>query len=332
MNVFIVGGTGFLGYYTTLELLKQGHNVSTVSLPPVPAKNLLPEEVKIELADINKMSDEAVVGLLNGSDAVIYAAGVDDRTVPRRPAYPYFYQGNVASTERLIRLAKQAGVKRAVIYSSYFLYFDRIWPEMQLAQKHVYIRSRKEQAEAAIKAGEDTLDVMILELPYIFGKMPGRQPLWQPLLKYIRSKLPFVFYVAGGTTMISVLDVAEAAVGALKHGKHGEHYPLGGENLTWNEFITRLLTLMGKTKKVITLPTWMVKIGASFVKLSHIMKGKESGLDMIPFIDLQTRNTFIDSESSQNALGYAASSLDNAFRDTIEASKKGEDRSLGETG
>jgi len=122
--------------------------------------------------------------------------------------------------------------------------------------------------------------------------------------------------------MISVLDVAAAATGALKHGKAGEHYPIGGENLTWKAFITRLSTLMGKTKKVITLPTWLVKIGASFVKLSYTLKGKEGGLDVVPFIDLQTSNTFIDAELSQRKLGYAPSSLDDAFRDTIEASKK----------
>ena len=322
MNVFIVGGTGFLGYYTTLELLKQGHSVSTVSLPPMPAKKLLPDEVKVELADLNKMCDEEVKRLLQGIDAVIYAAGVDDRSVPPKPAYPYFYQGNVVSTERLMRLARQAGVKRAVVFSSYFLYFDRIWPEMALVHKHPYIRSRKEQADAAINAGGDTLDVMILELPYIFGNMPGRVPLWQPLLRYIGSKLPAVFYVGGGTTMISVLDVAAAAVGALKHGKAGAHYPLGGENLTWVDFITRLSTLMGKRKKVITLPKWLVKLGAAFVNLSYTLKSKESGLDMVPFIDLQTRNTFIDPLPSQKALEYTANSLDDAFKDTIEAIRK----------
>lgn len=318
MKVFIVGGTGFLGYYTTLELLKQGHSVSTVALPPLPAKNLLPEEVKIQLADLNTMRDEAVQEILKGIDAVIYAAGVDDRSVPKKPAYPYFYKGNVVSTERLIRLARQAGVKRAVIFSSYFLHFDQIWPQMQLTEKHAYIRSRKEQAEAAIKAGGNAMDVMILELPYIFGNMPGRTPLWEPLLTYIGSRIPFVFYVAGGTTMVSVLDVAAAAVGALDQGKAGTHYPIGGENLTWVDFITRLSTLMGKRKKVITLPNWLVKIGASFVKLSNNIEGKESGLDLVPFINLQTRNTFIDPEPSREALGYAPNSLEEAFKDTIE--------------
>ena len=33
-NVFILGGTGRLGYHTTKELLKRGYSVSTISLPP----------------------------------------------------------------------------------------------------------------------------------------------------------------------------------------------------------------------------------------------------------------------------------------------------------
>ncbi len=321
MNVFIVGGTGFLGYYTTLELLKRGHKVSTVSLPPMPAQNLLPEEVGIQLADLNKMSDAELKQMLTGVDAVIYAAGVDDRVIPKKPAYPFFYQGNVVSTERFLRIARQAGVKRAVVFSSYFLYFNRIWPEMKLAEKHPYIRSRKEQAEAAIKAGVDTMDVMILELPYIFGKMPGRTPLWKPLINYIDSNMKSVFYVNGGTTMVSVLDIAQAAAGALEQGEAGTHYPIAGENLTWEAFIKRLSTMMGNPKKVVTLPNWMAKTGAFFVKLLHDFQGKEGGLDLVPFIDLQTRNTFIDPEPSRIALGYSGNSLDDAFQDTITACK-----------
>lgn len=36
MKVFIVGGTGFLGYYATLEFLKRGHEVDTIALPDIP--------------------------------------------------------------------------------------------------------------------------------------------------------------------------------------------------------------------------------------------------------------------------------------------------------
>ena len=78
-NVFILGGTGLLGYHTVQELLKHDYKVSTVSLPPMPTSDLLPPEVACELGDINEMSDEQVLQLLEGKDMFIYAAGADER-------------------------------------------------------------------------------------------------------------------------------------------------------------------------------------------------------------------------------------------------------------
>jgi nucleoside-diphosphate-sugar epimerase len=71
-------------------------------------------------------------------EGLIFAAGADDRTIPDAPAYPFFYKANVESTARLLRLARQAGVKKAVVFSSYFVYFARKWPEMKLGEKHPY--------------------------------------------------------------------------------------------------------------------------------------------------------------------------------------------------
>ena len=34
--MLIIGGTGFLGYHATLELLTRGHEVTVVGLPPAP--------------------------------------------------------------------------------------------------------------------------------------------------------------------------------------------------------------------------------------------------------------------------------------------------------
>lgn len=65
----------------------------------------------------------------------------------------------------------------AARHSSYFAYFDRIWPEMRLAEHHPYIRSRKGQEAQSLEAAMPDLQLCILQLPYIFGSMPGRAPL-----------------------------------------------------------------------------------------------------------------------------------------------------------
>ena len=320
MNTLVIGGTGFLGYHTTLKLLSRGHRVSVLAAPPLPDENLLPADVKITLTNLEALTDEELLGCLRGQDGLVFAAGVDDRVVPPRPAYPFFYKGNVLATERLVRLAVQAGVQRAVIFSSYFLEFERRWPELRLAEKHPYIRSRVEQEKAALAAAGGALNLSTLLLPYIFGSMPGRLPLWKPLIEYLNSGLPWVFYPAGGSAMVAVTEVADAAAMALEHGEAGARYPVCSENLSWRDFLQRLGKILGKPKPIVTLPKALVKLGAWFVSLAHHLQGKEGGLDLVPFVELQTRLAFLDTEFSARALGYSHTDLGPEFVKTVRAS------------
>ncbi|MFD1899126.1 NAD-dependent epimerase/dehydratase family protein [Enterococcus termitis] len=82
-KVFVLGGTGFLGYYTTEELLRKGYEVATISLPPMPAEDLFSSDVSVTLGDINDMTDEAILEMLDGCDGFIYAAGADERIIPK---------------------------------------------------------------------------------------------------------------------------------------------------------------------------------------------------------------------------------------------------------
>ena len=318
LKILLIGGTGFLGYYATKELLACGHQINVLSLPPEPPPGLFPEEVEIHLADMSSLSDEHLQSLLRGNDAVVFAAGVDDRVTPRKPAYPFFSKHNVESVRRVFTLARAAGVRRGIVLGSYFAYFDRIWPEMNLTIHHPYIRSRVEQAGAAIDAGGNDMIVSVLELPYIFGSMPGKIPLWKPLISYVASPFPLV-YPTGGTACVSVTQVAQAIRGAVEHGEQGKCYPIGGTNLTWIQLLEEISRLAGKPKRVITLPTWLVKVGAWCLKAVHDIKGLESGLEPVAFIDLQIRNTFIDPHISQSALHYSNEDLTQALTDTMNA-------------
>ena len=319
-SVLIVGGTGFIGSHAALKFLEKGYKVTTLSMTP-PKNGLLPKEVDIITNNIDKMDPEGLCKLLKRQYAVVYAAGADDRVTPPKPANKYFYQKNVISTVNFFTLAKEAGVKRGVLLSSYFAYFDALWPNMALSKHHPYIKSRLYQEKQALIATKPELELMILQLPYIFGSAVGMTPLWKPLIQYIK-KTPWIFYTKGGTNMISVEHVAEAIVGAIENGKAGKKYVIGDQNLTWQEFLGELsLIACGKKKRIITIPNFLAKLSMSCVKLKHSIKGREGGLDMVKYVDLQTKNTFFDPGPERIELGYGSGGLTEAFKQTIKASK-----------
>lgn len=328
-RVFVIGGTGFLGYHAIQEFLSKGWGVTALGLPPahlldpsaaVSGQTLYPAAVNIILQNLDTASDEELLTLLRGHEALVFAAGLDDRYTPKKPAYPKFYKANVESLKRLLILAKKAGVMRAVVLGSYFVHFNRQWPELKLAQRHPYIRSRLEQE--IVTTSIPGLDGMVLELPYIFGALPipGWKPLWAPLVKYIHfSKI--IFYMKGGSACISARTVGHAIVAAVERGEAGKVYPIGQENLTWRQMLTRLARADGRTVRVVTLPIWTIKLGMFGVLLIHKLQGKEGGLDLRHFATLQTAETFLDPQPSKDALGYKTCSLDEAFQEMVEACK-----------
>lgn len=316
-STLVVGGTGFVGYHAVLELLRRGQAVTALARD-LPLADLLPPEVRYVEADIGELDDTSLTDLLRGHDGIVYAAGADDRTLPPRPAYPFFHKHNVETVGRVLNLARLAGLRRAVVCSSYFAYFNRIQPEWRLADHHPYIRSRQAEAQAAFDAGGNSLSVCVLELPYIFGSMPGRKPLWSPLIAYLRSPWP-IFYTKGGTSMVAVERVAEAIAGGLEQGEHGQNYPVGDENRTWPELLEPLSRMAGKPRRVWTLPSFLVIAVLALVQLYHRLRGLESGLHPTAFVRVQTRLTYFDPKPTQQALGFSGGGLDEALKDTVDA-------------
>lgn len=319
MKVLIIGGTGFLGYHSVLELIRRGHEVTALALPPLPAEELLPSGVEVILADIDTMPDKDVFALFRKHDALVYAAGADDRVTPPAPAYEFFYRANVASCERLFAIASKAGVKRGVLLGSYFEYFDRQRPAMKLSRKHPYIRSRREQAERAIEAAGSELVLAVLDLPYIFGAMPGRPPLWKPLVRFIDSPFPFPC-PAGGTSVVAVIHVAEAVAGAIEYGEAGGIYAVGEENLSWRKLVTRLAAYTDRKKRFIPFPAFLLKLSMRLFRTVHKLKGKEGGLEPVALSDLITTELFIDPAPFRKTLRFGSGGLEDAFRDTVSAS------------
>lgn len=317
-RVFIAGGTGFLGYHAIQEFIAKGWEVTAMGLPPAPPANLYPAGVKVVLQPLDSATDEELLALLKGHTALVFAAGLDDRSVTKKPSYPKFIHANVEAPLRLFQLAVKAGIQRAVVLGSYFAYFNRIWPEMKLAEHHPYIRSRFEQEKALTSV--PGLEACVLELPYIFGNfpLPGWKPLWTPLVRYQRSSR-LVFYMKGGTACVSARTVGRAVAAAAERGEAGARYPIGQENLTWTEMLTRLAAADGRQVRVAALPRGLIHAAMQGVHLWHTVKGRESGLNLRYFAALQTAETFLDPDASRRALGYEAGDLEEAFRQTVEA-------------
>lgn len=326
-KLIIIGGTGFIGYYTAKLALKKGYEVASISVldDDLVNKDLsswYPKEIKNTICDVFTATEEELVPLLEGYDYMFYAVGPDDRFTPQAPAYEFFHFRLVESCAKVFRAAEKAGIKKAAVCNSYFAYFDRKHPEMELAKKHPYVRCRVEQA-ALLNEQKKNMEVVVLEYPYIFGAMEARLPIWRDVFldRYVNGKNP-VFFSKGSTTMTTIDHIAESAIGALEYGKDGERYPIGDVNKSYKWMLEYMSECKGAKKKVILPPTWMCVLGAKAIEKGFHKQGKEGGLDYalvmkdVMSIDLVVEPEVMDKVNEE--LHISRGGLEEAIKATMD--------------
>ena len=318
MKVFMIGGTGLLGSEAAKVLISRGHRVSSVALPPLPEGAVLPPEMEIQYGNYLEMSDDELRAHFAGCEGFVFAAGVDERVEGPAPIYDLYKKYNIDPINRLLKLAKECGVKHAAVCGSYFAHFAKTKPELKLTEWHPYIRSRVDQENAAISFADENFSVGVLELPYIFGTQPGRKPVWMFLAEQIKNSKGNVMYPKGGSAMVTVHQVGQAVAGALEHTRGGKCWPIGYYNMTWKQMIAVMCKYMGcPEKKVTTIPKWLFSLGCKSMLKQQQKRGIQGGIYMPKLADIQCSELFIDKSLGCEPLGVEPDDIDAAIGDSM---------------
>ncbi|MCB1845508.1 MAG: NAD-dependent epimerase/dehydratase family protein [Halioglobus sp.] len=240
MRVLIVGGTGLTGAHAALHLRQLGHNVTLMSrsAPQVAALSGFPHIAA------NYTDGSLACGMLEGFDALVFAAGADIRLLPPdEDEDRFFTRVNTEAIPAFFDKAKAAGIARAVYIGTYY---PQVAPEK--IDSSPYVRSRY-LADTAVRAlNAPSFNVCSLNAPFILGRVPGLSlPHIEALVHYASGRLDGVPLVAplGGVNHISSRSMSEAIAGALAHGRGGHGYLVGDENLSWKEYLERFFDAAG---------------------------------------------------------------------------------------
>ncbi len=319
MKVFMIGGTGLLGSQAAKELIDRGHEVLSLALPPIPEGACLPSGMQMEYGNYLEMSDDEIIKYMTGCEGFVFAAGVDERVEGPAPIYDLYKKYNIDPMGRLLAIAKKSGVKHAVICGSYFAYFAKARPKLELARWHPYIRSRLDQEKEAFRFADETFDVAVLELPYIFGAQPGRKPVWMFMAEQIERSGKHILYPGGGTTMVTVNQVGQAIAGAIERNRGANAYPIGYYNKTWSELLKTAAEALGhRDKRVLTIPALLYKLGGLSMMRAYRKRNIQPGLHMVRFAALQCSTTYIDKTQGCEKLGVRPDDIDAAIADSMK--------------
>jgi nucleoside-diphosphate-sugar epimerase len=302
VRIVMIGGTGFLGWFTASELVARGHDVVAVGLQ-APAPGTMPPGVSTVAMDVDAADPRALDALLDGADVLVHAAGADGRAMFDAPAIDGFRRANVEPMRRLLPAMKARRVRRLVIFGSYYTALDRLFPDLGICGRNAYPRSRLEQAELAFRLAGDDVSVAVLELPYIFGGAPGRGTLWGFYVDTVRAHPEVLPVPPGGSACVTAEQVARAAAGACERVDDHRRFPIGGENLRYASIYRLFADALGLAPRFATKPgddAYFAQAREQRRRLADA--GKETGYDPVDVARWQLEPLFLDPAPAMEAL------------------------------
>lgn len=323
MRVVVLGSSGFLGRSIVAELSGHGHDVIGVSrrgllCPEAPGASAMALDVVA--------TDEAGLDLvLAGADVVVYCLGPDDRERVPAPADAYFQRLLVDPTVRVAAAAARTGVARLVVLGSYFTAFDRAHPQWELAARHPYIQARRDQQEQA-RAAAVGVETSVLEIPFVFGALPGIVPMWKSYLVEPTRRSPLVAYAPTGTNAaVTNTDVAQAVSALMSGDVPAGDYPLATDNYSFARLTRIIADALGQPRKrVVTVPPPILAAGIRAEGWRVRLTGKDSGLTLRHLVhDILARDLSLDPTAYGSTLGLTPRSLDDVVAATVAACRNG---------
>ncbi len=248
MRVGIIGGTGFVGGYLVDALLANGHEVNVLVRPGSEHKVRQPARVNVVTGDLD--STAALSAVLKGCDAAIYNVGLL-REFPRRGIT--FEQTQYQGVVDTVSAARQAGVQRLLLMSA-------------IGVKDPGTKYQATKCRAEIHALHSGLDVTVLRPSVIFGDPRGTMEFATQLFQdMIKPPLPAVAFPGVRMSPVHIKDVADAFCASLQDDStFGQTIELAGpETLDWREIVQRVAAAAGKSKLILPMHLWVMRIGAT---------------------------------------------------------------------
>jgi len=284
------------------------------------------------LRSIEGMKAETVVGdlrdvsslrsALTGCEAVVHVAA-DYRLWVRDPKA--MYGANVDGTRELLKLAREAGVKRVVYTSSvatmgFKMDGTIVDEETPVGLEEMighYKRSKFLGELEAIKAARAGQEVMILNPTTPIGSEDRKPtPTGQIVVDFLNRKFPA--YVDTGLNLVDVGEVARMHLVALACGRPGERYILGGENLTLKQILDRMSSITGLPSPTMKVPHAVAMAFAFFEEnFTGRLRGKEPRAT-VEAVRMGKKMMFASSGKAERELGFKVLPVYGALRTAIE--------------
>jgi dihydroflavonol-4-reductase len=235
------------------------------------------------------------------------------------------YRANVDGTRELLRMTREAGVKRFVYTSSvatmHFredgLVINEDTPVSIDDMVGHYKRSKFLAEQEAIAAAKGGQQVIILNPTTPIGPNDAKPtPTGRIFVDFLNRKFPA--YMDTGLNLVDVAEVARTHVTALTTGTSGRRYILGGENLTLKQILDKMSAITGIPSPKTEIPFAIAATYAFFEEwITGRIRGKEPRATLEE-VRMGRKKMFASSARAQQELGFRIVPVYPAMRAAID--------------
>jgi dihydroflavonol-4-reductase len=317
-NVLVTGASGFIGSAIAHKLVEAGFSVRALVRSASPRAQLSDLDLKFFEGDVldRKSLDRALAGV-----RYVFHAAADYRLWARDPSE--IFATNVEGTRNLMEAAMDAAVERVVHTSSVGTIAlhpggvaDESTPLREDEAIGAYKRS-KIAAERLVEkmVAERGLAAVIVNPSAPIGPRDVRPtPTGRIIVEALKGHIPA--FVDTGLNLVHVDDVASGHLAALRHGKAGERYILGGQNVLFSQMLKDIAGITGRRAPGVRLP-WRALVPVAFAaEAAAALTGRE------PFITLDgvymaRDRMFFASTKAERELSYQSRPYIQGIEDAV---------------
>ncbi len=318
MQVFVTGGTGFVGANLVRLLLHKGYAVKALVRDGSNLDNLQGLEVEIVKGDLN---DPEIASLMAGCQYLFHVAALYSLWQADAEA---LYHHNVLGTRNVLLSARKAGIERTVYTSSVAAIGAGISGEVvdesyqSPVEKLVghYKKSKFLAEQEVMQAAAMGQDVVVVNPSTPIGPMDIKPtPTGDMVLRFLRRGMPT--YLETGMNFIDVRDVVEGHLLALLKGKSGDRYILGNQNWTMKQLLDQLSQITGLSAPQRAIAPWIPLTVAWIDERVLAPLGKPPSVPL-DGVRMAKQYMYYDASKAVRELGLPQSSVSVALKDAVD--------------
>ncbi len=328
-DILITGASGSLGKQLVYELDRQGISPIAQVRQSSDTRYLDSVGVRKRVADLHNEAD--LSQLVAGVDTIIHTAAWVNF---RQDRLDDFVAINTDGALRLLAAARTAGVRRFVHVSTVVAVgavprkshgghnsvgpTDRANEDTPFNLGHLRIpyimtkRAAEEKLLHSAVAGKTRLIIVnpsVIVAPSRTGNDRGKA-----LKKFPRWLVPDL---PNFINLVDIRDVAAGVIAAMNHGRPGERYILGGDNITARELLLIISSVLERAPHFVRLPRAALSSAARLAA----WRGRLTGPGKVSFypdlIRLLDYDWAYSSRKARRELGYTSRSLYDTLNDLL---------------